>query len=156
MPAKYASIKVRDNFSNRIADMDACKKMPVAWEKIQNKEKFEDDYTKTKTQLEAVTPPDTSGTERDNLKRRLTQLQEALVNGNSVVPPMPSHEQMWKSPAGSVGQHISWESYWKNHTLDANGKAIAIDKKVGQRGAVWEMKDALRTFNKEREGEDYE
>ena len=154
MPTQYATLDTRKQTERQLADMEACQSNPVAWEKIQDKQKFQKQHQEMKTQLDRITPPDTTGDEKIALKRRTSMLVEALQKGNEAVPPMPTDRQMWDSRAGAVGQHMAWEGFWKRNTLDDKGNIVRINPQAGQRGAVWELKDRMRTLGKEREADD--
>ena len=154
MPARYATLNVRDGMSRSIAEMDAAEVNPIAWEKIQEKDKFKQRKKELKANLERITPPDIESANRKPLLTRFQQLKDALVKGNSNVSPMPSREQMWENHAGDTGQNTSWETYWKTHTLDDNGNPVKIDAKAGGRGGVFELKDLMRSLGKEAEAED--
>jgi hypothetical protein len=154
MPSKYAPLAVRQQLENRLATMNECEKTKDAYDRIQDKHAFAEDKARTKKTLNEITPPDLSAEQRPKVASRLDMLRDALVNGNSTVPPMPTRSHMHDSPAGAVGQHLKWESYWKTHNLDASGKVVKVDPSKGERGAVWEMKDGLRTFNKDSEAND--
>ncbi len=154
MPSKYAPLAVRQQLENRLATMNECEKTKESWDRIQDKHAFSEDKARTTKTLGEITPPDLATDQKPKVASRLDALRDALVNGSNEVPPMPSRSHMHNSPAGAVGQHLRWESYWKTHNLDATGKVVKVDSRKGERGAVWEMKDGLRTLNKEAEADD--
>ena len=152
MGQKFATIEVRQKLAKRVQDCKEAKADPYAYKQIQDKQHFNSELEKLETTLESVTPPDTSGTEKDALKSRLSMLREAMVNGSEVVvPPMPSYRQSWDNSSGTPGKILAWNTFWKHHTLDGKGNIVKSDR---GKGAIWEAKDKLRTFNKEREDED--
>jgi hypothetical protein len=147
MPERYASYSTREKLQGPVNEMTEIKDNSYLYQQINKKEEFERNYQKRKAVLEAVTPPDTTDSEKDKIKKRIAKLSEALINGDErYVPPMPSEQQMMKSPTGSVDQHMRWESFWKKHNIDDNGKIVRVDK--GGRGGVYEWKDLRRVIAK--------
>lgn len=152
MPGRYVSINTREKLQRPVDEMTEIKQNAYVHSQIPKKDEFEKNYVKRKDILDAVTPPDTTEGEKDKLKKRVAQLTEALVNGSErYVPPMPNEVQMQKAPVGAVDQHMRWESFWKKHTIDANGNVVRVDK--GARGAIWEWKDLRRVLYKGYEAE---
>lgn len=152
MPTKYATLEVRQKLQARVKDMEECKSNPNAWGHIGDKQAFLADEAKCKASLEAITPPDVAGAEKDRLRKRLSMLHEALVKGrDDLVGPMPSHRQNWDNGAGAPGRIIAWNNFWKRHTLTPEGRIVQCER---GKGALWEAKDLMRVVNKEREVED--
>ncbi len=156
---RYLPHAARTELGRTAKDMEAAKSQPQAWEKVQNKEKFEKDLASEKARLEALTPPDiTSDAQRDALVSRSKMLQEALVKGNSKIPAMPSEYDMWKTPAGAVGRHRAWEQGWTSHALAPDGTPVRVDPSQPDQpqAAIWEYKDIQRTLGKDSEEMDLE
>lgn len=154
MPARYASLATRTNMERAVGELEECKKNPIAWNKIQDTAAFNKRLDTTKAQLATITPPDTTGAEKDKIVRRINQLREAYVHGNSVAPRVLSQAEMMKCPTGAPSQALQHEMYWKSHNLDADGKAIRVDPRQGQRSGLSEIKDLMRTLGKEAEADD--
>ena len=152
MGQKYATVEVRQKLAARVKDAKAAKADPYVYKQIQDKEHFDKELDKVETTLNSITPPDATGTEKDSLRSRLSMLREAMVNGSDgLVPPMPSYRQSWDNSSGTPGKILSWNSFWKRHTLDAKGNIVKAER---GKGAIWEAKDKLRIYNKDREEED--
>ena len=153
MPAKYGSVKQRENLSREVNAMDRAQKDPVSWSKIKDKPAFIERLDRTRKQLEILTPPTVDAPLKDKLRKRLSTLEEALVNGREgLVPPMPTVEQEQKVPAGTVGQGIIHDKFWKRHTLDEEGNIAPVPQ--GGRGAKFEWKDLRRIVYKDIEVDD--
>lgn len=156
MPAQYLPLSTRNEIADQVNKMEEAKNHPDAWKRIGDKQKFAQRIEGEKARLASLTPPDTTGEEKDKLKARLGQLQAAMVSGSSSVAAMPSEMDMEKCPAGAVGRHTEWESFWKTHTLDAGGNPIRVNPRnpSDPKAAIWEIKDLRRTLFKEREEHD--
>lgn len=157
MPTRYTSASVRQNLARRVSAMEECERTPHAYAKIQDKVEFQRDKEATKKTLETATPPDTTAEQRVKIKRKIALLEHAIREGKEgVVPPMPSHYQMEKVPAGTVGQLTAHDQFWKTHTLDDDGRVVTVNNKGknAQRGGLFELKDLYRVLRKDEEGMD--
>jgi hypothetical protein len=135
--------------------MEEIKSNNYVYSQIPKKEEFEKNYAKRKAVLDSVTPPTATDLEKKTISARAEALASAMVHGDpQYVPPMPEEDQMQRPRAGSVDQHMRWESFWKKHTLAEDNKTIErVDPKKGGRGAVWEWKDLRRIVYKDVEEE---
>lgn len=148
MATKYATLPVRQRLERRLHDMDECKANPVAWQQIQNKPEFHKQEKETRASLASITPPDTTGGERDRLSKRIALLQEGLVQGGGAAPPMPAADQMQAARPQDIDQHIGFEAFWKGHTITPDGKIVPTAR---GKGALWELKDLRRTLRRDEE-----
>ncbi|MBI3983848.1 hypothetical protein HY346_00960 [Candidatus Microgenomates bacterium] len=123
---------------------------PISWQGVQDKPGVLKRLKEHKERLEAVTPPDLTGDQKKKSIERLGLLRHAMVKGGTGAMPMPSETQMWKTSAGAIGQLAAWENYWKDHTLDPNGKPVRINRRT-QKAAIWEVKDLQRVIDKDME-----
>uniref|UniRef100_A0A6M3JVE7 Uncharacterized protein n=1 Tax=viral metagenome TaxID=1070528 RepID=A0A6M3JVE7_9ZZZZ len=154
MPSRYASVTTRQKLERPVAEMEQIKADPYLYRGIPEKEKFEADYRKRKKQLDDITPPDTTDSEKTKIRKRTELLQEALVRGKQrIVDPMPSNDEMMRTRADSVDRHRGWENFWKKHTLDDKGGIVRVDPQNGGRGAIYEWKDLKRVLAKGFEDE---
>lgn len=152
MAGKYVSFSTREKLERPVAEMQEIKDNSYVYAQVPKKQEFEDNFAKRKKVLEAVTPPETTESEKEVLQKRVAALSEALINGNAkYVPPMPNDQQMQRAPVGAVDQHMRWESFWKRHNIDAQGNIYRIDK--NGRGAVFEWKDLRRMIARGYESE---
>ena len=152
MPGRYASYNTRQKLERGVQEFQKTKDDPVAYATVTEKEKFEANLEKRKNILDSVTPPTPSKGDMDKLRKRVAQLSEALVKGNSkYVPSMATEYEMQKAPTGAVDKLLRWESFWKNHNIDENGKIYKVEK--GGRGAAFEWKDLQRILAKGFEAE---
>ena len=154
MPARYASISTRENISKVVGEMEECQKNPMAYAKIQDKAAFTKRLDTSRQQLETITPPDTTGAEKDKIVKRLGLLKDAFVKGNGTAPRALSVAELWKCPAGAPGSAIQHEQYWKTHNLDPNGDPVRVDPRKGQLNGIGEMKDLCRMLGKDAERDD--
>lgn len=70
--------------------------------------------------------------------RRQKVLREAMVLGTRSCPSMPTRRQMEDNPMYSTNQHMTWEKYWHDHTV--NHKMEVVKSQNGY-GAAFEWKD---------------
>jgi len=136
-----------------IKDMRSVMENPVAWEKIQAKDRFRKQLSKEEERLKNITPPDLTPTEQSEWRQRIKKMAHAYINGNPAkgIPPMNSEKEQWDMPAGAVGSHTTHERFWKSNTINENGDVVPA--KDGY-GLTFELKDKLRAVNKEREQDD--
>jgi len=152
MPGRYVSATTREKISRPVAEMETIKGDPYLYRNVPNKDQFDKNYEKRKAVLDSVTPPTITQPEKTKLQNRADRLAVAMVKGNpDYVPPMPDDEQMQRPRAGSVDQHMRWESFWKRHTLGSKDEIVAV--KPGARGAIFEWKDIQRIIHRDHEQE---
>ena len=158
MPAEYLPLAARTEIQAQVDQLQAAKDSPIAYAKIADKDKFNKRLSGEKARLESLTPPDTTGEEKDKIRARISMLQAAMISGNGKVSAMNTQMDQEKAPAGAVGRLNDWDQYWKHHTLDPNGNPIPVDPRIpgSPKAGVWEIKDLMRTLNKEREEYDPE
>ena len=88
---------------------------------IQDRPSVSTQLRRVTKQLDENAPPDVNGKKKDEVAKRIKDLESEIQVG------MLSHEEMRKSPHGAVGRHIAWERAnkhkimeWKNLQLMLN------------------------------------
>ena len=148
---KYANIGVRKESADRIEKMEQTIANQTAAHKIPDILGFKKQLQAEKVRLEGITPPDTTGEQKDRILKRMDLLSKFFVEGKpGVVPPKPSEYQEWNVPTGSVGQKQAHSQFWKTHNVTDEGKIVRINPSKEQPLSL-ELKDLDRTLRKEQE-----
>lgn len=109
-------------------------------------------------QLAESTPPDIEevekkGVKREQLERRLNQLEEALVKGAGHFPRMRTKREYQECPAGTVDLDQLHQKFQKHYNVGPDGTLYKVDKKKGQQSIAEETKDLRRILYKEMEAD---
>ena len=153
MATKYSPAEERKTSKRQIDNMKDVLQNPIAWNEIRDKESFKKQLHQEESRLKQITPPKLDPIERRTYAQRIEQLERVMRLGNAVkgIPAMPSQKEQWDTPAGAVGKHGTWETFWKSHSVDDDDNIIKPDNGYG---AIFQWKDMRRAFFADREEED--
>lgn len=143
MATRYGNVREVRNAERELQQISKIENDPYTFGSIQNKTEFyrrKEQVTSRVNRLKAPTPTDT---QRKSLEKRNALLEEFIKGKADQIrkPAMPSKEEMWDAPAGSIGKHRAWQDRVSNYTVTEDGKPVRA--KDGY-GAASEWKDIQR------------
>ena len=99
-------------------DLNAAKANPL----IQDKATVAKQLKAVEGMLESGTPPDLSPQQRDNVSKKIKELEADIRVG------MPSAQEMRRMPAGAIDRHQAWEKRNKNNILFWKDLQLSLHK----------------------------
>ena len=150
MPTKYGTLRQRQNLERKVKSMDTIEKDPYLHGGLPDKNQFRRRKEELTKQLQSISPPPTTGEDKDSLQKRQENIEAFLKLPCPSIkkPEMPTKSEMWDSTAQTRGKHSSWEWFAKNYTLDTKGEPV---KAKGGYGALMEWKDNQRRLHGDEE-----
>ena len=138
MPTKLLSADEIKNTKEEIRRNELQLKDPYLRSGLKEPAKIENRTNNLKEKVEKGTAKKLSGDAWKKQAVRQRVLREAMILGTKSCPSMPTRRQMEDNPMHSTTQHMSWEKFWHNHTI--NEKMEVVQAKDGY-GATFEWKD---------------
>jgi len=128
----------REDLEREVQGIDKTLSNPHSMARIEDPGVLLQRKRKLASQLEYLTPPDTSGAQRDALTQEERELREWITEG------MPSDQEMRRCPPGAVGKHQRWEKF----RAKAKVQFKDITGKIKEQTALARWKDIVLTLSK--------
>jgi hypothetical protein len=152
MPTKYMLKRDRTGLSKSIKGKEKTLKDPYLRMGLDSPTRMENAMFSELKQLKEGTPaPIETDKERESVEKFQSTNVEAMREGNSEIPAMPTRREMQDNPVGSTGKHMRWEKHWKHHFVNSEGEVV---RDPHGRGAIFRWKDNQQRLHPEREDED--